>query len=232
MWTWLLSLEQQRRRLYKRLPDSPLRQFYSVPFAHRRSWASEVSYLSLDLETTGFDPDTDAILSIGHIELKRDQIELCTARHVYVQSHTRISESSAVVHGITDDTAARGLGYRQAIEELLESLAGRVLIAHHSRLETGFLDRACRKLFGGPFISPVVDTLHLALQRLERRQHSFPAGALRLYALREEYGLPRYRAHNALTDAIATAELFLAQMAEKGGSNGPRLNEITLPRRG
>jgi DNA polymerase-3 subunit epsilon len=35
-------------------------------------------------------------------------------------------------------------------------------------------------------------------------------GELRLDALRAAYNLPRYPAHNALSDALATAELFLA----------------------
>ena len=230
MWTWLLSLEQQRRRLYAKLPDSPLRAFYAVPFHKRREPAWGLSYLSVDLETTGFDPNSDAILSIGHVDIHKGQIELGSAKHVIVQTHTEITEQSAVIHGITDDASAQGQRYKHAMEDLLSSLAGKVLIAHHARLELGFIDRACRTLYGGPFITPTVDTLHLALKRLERRQHSFPSGALRLYKLREEYGLPRYKAHNALTDALATAELFLAQLAEKGGGHSLRLKDIQLPR--
>lgn len=230
MWERLLSLEQQRKRLYQRLPESPLRAFYAVPFHKRGERACDLSYLSVDLETTGFEPQTDAILSIGHVDIEHGQIEVGSARHVIVQPHTEISEQSAAIHGLTDDTCAKGQGFRQAIEELLYSLSGKILIAHHARLELGFIDRACRSLYGGPFITPTVDTLYLALQRMQRRQHSFPAGALRLYKLREEYGLPRYKAHNALTDALATAELFLAQLAEKGGPENLKLKDIQLPR--
>ena len=41
-------------------------------------------------------------------------------------------------------------------------------------------------------------------------------GDLRLFNLRERYHLPNYKAHNALSDAISTAELFLALAAESG----------------
>ena len=37
---------------------------------------------------------------------------------------------------------------------------------------------------------------------------------LRLWRARRRYGLPRYRAHDALIDALACAELYLAQTAE------------------
>lgn len=36
----------------------------------------------------------------------------------------------------------------------------------------------------------------------------------RLGAARRTFGLPRYSAHHALTDAIAAGELLLAQVAE------------------
>ena len=39
-------------------------------------------------------------------------------------------------------------------------------------------------------------------------------GSLRLDAARRTHGLPRYASHHALTDAVAAAELLLAQVAE------------------
>ena len=43
---------------------------------------------------------------------------------------------------------------------------------------------------------------------------------LRLQACRDHFGLPRYRAHEALTDAISAGELFLAQSAHLAGGSG------------
>ncbi|MCP1328190.1 3'-5' exonuclease, partial [Halomonas sp. 707D4] len=37
--------------------------------------------------------------------------------------------------------------------------------------------------------------------------------SIRLDASRQRYGLPSYQGHHALTDALATAELFQAQVA-------------------
>jgi len=41
--------------------------------------------------------------------------------------------------------------------------------------------------------------------------------------LREQHGLPRYQAHNALCDAIAAAELFLVQVAQGNHRKPPPL---------
>ena len=50
--------------------------------------------------------------------------------------------------------------------------------------------------------------------------------SLRLWTARERYGLPSYRAHECLIDAIACAELYLAQVAEMRSQG----NEVTLTR--
>lgn len=59
---------------------------------------------------------------------------------------------------------------------------------------------------------PAIDTLNLARQWYTSRNTEIAPNDLRLYALREQYGLPRYNAHDALNDALATAEIFQAQV--------------------
>lgn len=230
MWQWLLTQEQVRRRLLKTLPDSPLRDYYMHAFVSKKCPLDGLDLVSVDLETTGFNHQTDAILSIGQLEISHNQIELATAEHTVIRSHTDIDEASAVVHGITDDRSAAGVSLREAVTNLLTSLAGKVMLVHYSSLEQRFLDRACQRLFGGPFMVPVVDTLYLARRRYQRQHKSFKGNELRLHNLRSELGLPRYQAHNALSDALATAELYLLQIDQAGGSQGMRLKDILSPR--
>lgn len=91
---------------------------------------------------------------------------------------------------------------------------------HHAQLELGFLNKICQNLYQQGFHLPIVDTEVLARRQLQRRGASIQSGALRLFNLRKRYHLPEYSAHQALSDAIATAELFLAQAAE----SCPKLN--------
>jgi len=49
---------------------------------------------------------------------------------------------------------------------------------------------------------------------------------LRLHALSERYNLPRYSAHNALSDALAAAELFLAQVSYGDGKSKAPLRDF------
>lgn len=83
-----------------------------------------------------------------------------------------------------------------------------MLVAHFAMISEGFLDAACRRLWGAGMPCLTVDTLEVE-RRLRTTWMDRPAaGSLRLWAARERYGLPQYRAHDALLDAIACAELF------------------------
>jgi DNA polymerase-3 subunit epsilon len=219
-----LPLEFRRKRLLQRTPAGPLHVYLSQAFVDTQQDYRKVTYLAIDMETTGLDSRRDHILSIGTVEVTGDAIDLATARHRIVSSDQPLPEQSVAIHHLTDDLIAGGEPIAVVLAEVLQNLAGKVLLAHHAAIETGFLDSACQRLFGAGFLAPVVDTLALAQQQLYRRNAVVNSGALRLAALRERYHLPRYKAHNALSDALAAAELFLAQAAERRGNV-----EATLP---
>jgi DNA polymerase-3 subunit epsilon len=224
----LLSPNFRRKRLLKRLSTGPLHEMYTVPFPTSKSDSREVSFIALDLETTGLNPDKDEILSIGLVGIDRMHIDMTTAQHHLVKPHGAIPEASAVIHHITDDRAASGEPLELILKKVLPILAGKVLIAHHARIEMRFLHQACKHYFGTPFIIPVVDTQVVARRTLERRGNTYRAGELRLPALRKRYGLPHYRLHNALSDALAAAELFLAQLAQYDTGKPITLNNFLL----
>jgi DNA polymerase-3 subunit epsilon len=224
----LFSLDYRRRRLAARVSAGPLRDYLETPFVARKADCRQLEYLALDLETTGLDPKKDAIISFGWVVLRGNRIDLATASHRLVRQHCAIPEASAVIHQITDDAAATGADLATVMAELLPLLAGKVLIAHHARIELGFLNTACEQLYGSGFLIPTIDTQHIAQQWYERRNRSYRPGELRLGNLRNRYNLPRYRAHDALVDALAAAELFLAQLAEREGNHPLPLKDLML----
>ncbi len=223
MFAALFSLDGRRKRLLGKTGAGPLRDYLATPFVPRHTPCSAVGYVALDLETTGLDPQHDEILSVGLVCLDGLRIDLATACHWYVLPTRAIPEQSAVIHRITDDRAAQGEPISAVMARLLPLLAGRVLIAHHARIEQGFLAHGCRRLYGGEFIIPTVDTQLVEKRWLEQRMRPYSANDLRLAQLRNRYNLPRYRAHNALSDALACAELFIAQVAGRDSARAPPL---------
>lgn len=212
-WPWFGD-EARRRRLHRCAPEGPLRDFYATPAPRRGAALSEIKFVALDLETTGLEPVRDEIVSVGFVELSCQRIDLSTSRHHLLAPTTALPEASVVVHQITDDHAASGRPLHEVLPEVLGVLSGKVLVAHHAVIERRFLDAACRRCYGCGLMLPAIDTALLFRRWLERHHRSSAAGALRLPALRARYGLPRYRLHNALSDALAAAELFLAYLAQ------------------
>jgi DNA polymerase-3 subunit epsilon len=229
MWQRFFGLDARRRRLLRDAPAGPLRDYLSTPFADPRASVCDTEFVALDLETTGLDARRDEILSIGLVSLKAGQIELASAAHYLISPEQAIPEAAAVIHHITDDTAARGQAMRIVLPRVLERLAGRVLLGHHVSVERAFLDAACRRLYGAGFLVPMADTEALIRHWLLRRNQVFAGRELRLHALRERYGLPRYKAHDALSDALATAELFCAFVASAGLGDEVSLRRYLAP---
>lgn len=209
-----LSLDTLRKRALAKAEPGILHDYLSTPLTSKKTACEKLTIVSLDLETTGLDPQKDKILSFGLVELQHMTIKLETARHQLITINEEIPEESAVIHQITDDQAATGVSIQEALQELLQRLAGKVMLVHYSAIEQRFINAACERLFGAPFVIPIIDTLVLAQRIFERRNHTIQPGDLRLFNLRPRYNLPNYKAHNALSDALATAELFLAMASE------------------
>ncbi len=228
IWKYLFNLEERRNWVTRKMPDSPLKEFYKVPFPALDSDWRSVDYLALDYETTGLDPKSDEILSVGFVPIRRQSLRLGESGYFLAKPTRAIPESSAVIHGILDDRAAEAKPLEEVLPILLKALAGRVLLAHHAAIEYHFLDVACRKIYRSPFLCPVVDTLALEVRRFRSRDEAMRSGDLRLNKARSRYGLPRYQAHNALTDAIAAGELFLAQTAHPLTRRPPKLRHLTV----
>jgi DNA polymerase-3 subunit epsilon len=211
-----------------RLPlQQRLLQQHPLPPAGTR--VADLEMVALDFETTGLDPQRDQVIAAGWVLLRGDRIVLASARemHVRPQGAAGVGQS-AVFHGILDsdlDDAASG---EALIEHLLPELAGRAILAHAASIERTFLAALLRRLGGVPLPNPFVDTMALERRLLEgsgsqaREQH----GDLTLDASRARRGLPGHQRHSAAADAVACAELFLAQVACLGGAENLRLREL------
>ncbi|ASP47607.1 exonuclease domain-containing protein [Cognaticolwellia beringensis] len=212
---WLVGYEAQRKRMLKRAPAGPLRDFLKVPFPAISTPFEQTPILAVDFETTGLDAIQDKLLSVGCVELNHCQIKLGTSYHQIIQTQGSLKADNVTIHQITDDQKDQGKPLADVVEHLLKRLAGKVMLVHFSRIERQFLQQACLELYGMAPPFPMIDTLVVAKKRLDKRDVAYDPSELRLTALRAKYGLPNHYAHNALNDAIATAELLLAQISER-----------------
>ena len=210
MFAKLFGKDHKRKRALAKAAPGPLADYLATPFPHKHSNCRDLEIVAIDLETTGLDPEKDEILSIGLVHIEGWGVKLSTSWHSIVRINKAIPGETAVIHQITDDQSAAGAPLEELLPVVLKRLAGRVMLVHYSPIEQNFLSAACQKLYGAPFVAPIIDTLEVAQNTYQRRNHTIQPGDLRLFNLRPRYNLPQYKAHNALSDALATAEVFLA----------------------
>lgn len=210
------------RILEKQAKNPAVKAFYQAGSVPVDTPLKQVSFLALDLETTGLNPQTDAIISVGFIPLYHDRILCCGARHWVVRPDQNRPDIQTVIHGITHSRMDACPRFDVIFPLLLKAMAGRVIVAHYSRIEHGFLRKAVADLTGDDLEFPIVDTMEIESRKhpvfrpnlFQRWMGEKNSPSLRLAHARERYNLPPYRPHHALTDALAAAELFLAQIKD------------------
>jgi DNA polymerase-3 subunit epsilon len=195
----------------------------------RSARVADMEMIALDFETTGLDTKRDRIIAAGWVLIRGDRIVMASAREVRVRDDTPDGVGqSAVIHGILDSDLDDAEGSEAMIEQLLPELAGRAIVAHAASIERGFLATLLRRLGGTALLNPFIDTMALERHLIEGEGGSVRElhGDLTLDACRARRGLPDHHRHSAGADAVAAAELFLAQLAQLGGAEKVRLREL------
>lgn len=205
------------------------RRWLDHPLPARGAHVADVEMLALDFETTGLDAKRDRVIAVGWVLIRGDRIVMANAREVRVRDDLPEGVGqSAVVHGILDsDLDDAGTG-EAMLEQLLPELAGRAIVAHAASIERGFLAALLRRSGGTPMLNPFIDTM-----ALERKLIEAEGGRIRelhddltLDACRIRRGLPDHQRHSAGADAVAAAELFLAQIEQLGGAEKVKLRDL------
>jgi DNA polymerase-3 subunit epsilon len=197
-----------------------LKAFYQGGVVPASTPISDVPMVALDFETTGLDPNRDSIVSIGLVPMSMSRIRCNAAKHWIIKPETRLHSTSVVVHGITHSAVADAPDFSTLIDTLLARLQGKIVVVHHSPIERGFLDAALKRHIQEGIEFPVIDTMAIEArfsrtkrQTLWRSLTARKPASIRLTDSRTRYHLPYYRQHQALTDALACAELLQAQCA-------------------
>lgn len=209
------GLRLKRLRYRGQVVHGPLAACWEAPLPKSGADWRQVPFLACDGEMSSLEASEGELLSLGWLPVEEGAAQLGGAQHRVVRPSGGVGPS-AVVHQLRDVDLAGGEEADAVLAAFLAAARGRVLVFHNARLDLAFLNRLCAARYGAPLLLPVVDTLRLEQRLLARRDQAVKAGALTLGGCRARYGLPEHAAHNALTDALATAELLLAHAAVRG----------------
>jgi DNA polymerase-3 subunit epsilon len=199
--------------------DDRLKRFYQAGCVSAETPMKEVPMVAVDFETTGLDANQHSIVSIGVVPFDLNRVQLSGARHWLVKPQLPLHQTSVTIHGITHTDIDKAPDLNDVLEDVLVSLGGRIPVVHYRAIERPFLNVAINWRTGEGLDFPLLDTmaiegyLHPDLQpNFWNRLRGQKPISIRLSDSRTRYGLPHYPSHNALVDALATAELLIAQV--------------------
>ena len=160
-----------------------------------RPWRA-ASFAVVDLETTGLDARQHEIISwaVVHVDERPDprRRRPLRARPPAPDAGARARSSSTAS---SLPTSRRRRRPRMAFDQLLDAVAGRVVVAHAAWFEKAFLSRAAARR-GVRWRSPMIDTSVIGRWWLFERDGYLPR-AISLASLTRLLGLPSHRPHHA-----------------------------------
>lgn len=154
-------------------------------------------YVVVDLETTGLSPDSDAIIEIAAVKVIGDKAT--DTFSTLVNPHRHISSMITALTGISDDMTADAPDIDTAMAMFLDFVGDMPLLGHNLiRFDLCFLKKQA------DMDNFCIDTLNLA-QHMKTGSRGYS-----LSALCDNFGIVNDNAHRALSDCMATFELYLA----------------------
>ncbi|MEO2266007.1 3'-5' exonuclease [Pseudoalteromonas pernae] len=223
----LIDWQSRYEELACRAAHPLINEFYQAGIVAMDTPISDVEFVAMDFETTGLNSDQDDIVSIGLVPFNWQRIFCNKSKYWILKPAQNLAEESIVIHGITHSEIENAPDLSALIEQLFMKLRGKVVVVHYQAIERPFLANALLKRIGEGVQFAVVDTMELERRALSMRRGFIgklfgeKLGSLRLADCRTRYNLPNYAAHNAMTDALATAELLQAQLSYHYRSDTP-----------
>ena len=162
-------------------------------------------FVAFDLETTGLSSKNDRIIEIGAVVIKNGQE--VDRFQTFVDPGRKLDKKIVDLTGITDAMLVGAPQIEEVLPKFVEFVGGRVLVAHNSDFDTGFIRAECARQ-GIPYGFTAADTLILSqnmLPQLNKFKLDIVANAL---------SLPEFNHHRAADDAL-TCGMIMARLMKQ-----------------
>ncbi|MGY1679391.1 DEDD exonuclease domain-containing protein [Geodermatophilus sp. SYSU D01176] len=182
---------------------------------------AEVTFVVVDLETTGGSPKDSAITEIGAVKVRGG--EVLGEFQTLVDPGCEIPPYISVLTGITSTMVAAAPRIGSVLPLFLEFARGAVLVAHNAPFDLGFLRAACADNGIAWPATASVDTAVLARRLLTRDE----VPNCKLATLAPYFRTSTEPCHRALADARATVDVLHGLFERLGPLGITSLEELT-----
>lgn len=181
--------------------------------------ALDGEFICFDIESTGTNPNQDAITEIAAVLVRNG--EICDTFQTYTNPGRPIPAFITELTGISDDTVANAVSPAEGVRAFRAFCGDRIVVAHNAQFDTSFVEKVAAD-DGCPWDMTFIDTLELSRTLMpELPRH-------KLNVVAEGLKLPDFRHHSASEDTRVLAQIFiefLHRMKDMGVARVSEINE-------
>ena len=184
----------------KRLKDRRFEFLFDEPIADE--------FVVFDTETTGLNPKTDEILSIGALKIKNNKIITSQKFEIFLKPSKDINEESIKIHQIRNIDLQNGFEPQVAIENFLHFIGSRALVGYYLEFDVAMINKYLKPLLGIKLPNRQIEVSGIYH---DKKIKLIPDGIidLRFDSIMKDLGLPIFGKHDAINDAIMTAMMYV-----------------------
>lgn len=166
-------------------------------------------WVVVDVETSGLNPITERLISIGAIGVRDAAVDVADSFEVVLRQEHASTGDNIEVHGIGGQEQREGDDPAEALVRFLEFVGKSPLVAYHAGFDATVLERALKAGLGLGFRRRWLDLADVAPIAWPER-----ATGPGLDGWLEPLGIPMAYRHRAIVDCLATAQLLCAFLRE------------------
>ena len=165
----------------------------------------EDEFVVFDIETTGLSPLSCKITEIGAVLVKKD--EVLAVFNTFVDPEIPIPEDIVKLTGITDEMVCGAPKTKEAVQNFLDFIGDRMLVAHNASFDISFIRKAAAD-YELEFKNAYLDTVSMSrFVNPDLKKH-------KLDSIAEYFGLGDFNHHRASDDAEMCARIFYRMVAK------------------
>jgi DNA polymerase-3 subunit epsilon len=181
-------------------------------------------YVVFDLETTGTNSNSDSVIEISAVKVKKGRVE--DEFSTLVNPECPIPFYASQVNNIYDSMVKDAPVFKDALAKFNEFIGGMVLVGHNIHtFDMKFIWRDAESYWGKTITNDYIDTLTLARQCLWHLSH------YKLVDLASHYHISADGAHRALADCRMNQKVF-EMLGKELESPAVKANTRTCPKCG
>lgn len=182
----------------------------------------ELKFCVFDLETTGGNHKSDKIIEIGLVQV--DNLEVTKTKHYLINPEIKIPDFIQKLTSISQDDVADAPVIEDVLDELVEFMGDRILVAHNISFDVPFFNSVLRRLGKKELENKGLCTNLMTRYLIPNLLNS------NLNYMSKIFNIEHNKAHRALDDALASARLLLNYLDIYINKGIKKINHLYYPR--